>query len=322
MNADMLYDAIGEVREEWILDAETVQASPRRHFLQQLTAACLLVLLLALPVSAEMRTGYVSNLLAPLYGGAQTELVDSIGVPINASTTVAGYTLTAEAIIGDRYNAAIVYSLTRSDGGVLPEGLCFGDYVGALYGRGSGGSYIQPKRSEDGTRLEIVEQRTNVGRLFLVDRNVTVDFVDLVIWDPETQQETLWQKGTWSLKFTIRYEDTTIRVPSGNRTVTGPLGQSYQIKQILLSPIGIHIKMRTEDPNQGEDTTKSIMGAGMFPVSVLLTDGTAIEIEDWNCGGVSRAGTAKLNWGTMFDEPIPLDSIQALVICGTAFPVD
>lgn len=33
-----------------------------------------------------------------------------------ASVTVNGYTLTADAVIGDRYNIANVYTLTRDDG--------------------------------------------------------------------------------------------------------------------------------------------------------------------------------------------------------------
>ena len=77
-----LYDAITEIQDEYILDAET--ASMKQHYFRwkPVVAAFLVVILLALPVSAELVNGYVSNLLAPLYGGAQTEIVDKIGVPI------------------------------------------------------------------------------------------------------------------------------------------------------------------------------------------------------------------------------------------------
>ena len=138
MNADQIYDAIGEVGDDLIQDALTVPVRSRGRLLRNLVAACLMIFLFALPVSAELRTGYISNMLAPLYGGAQTELVDSVGVPINASTTVNGYTLSADAVIGDRYNLAIVYTLRREDGGQLPEGLRFDSTSTFLRGGGSG----------------------------------------------------------------------------------------------------------------------------------------------------------------------------------------
>ena len=118
---EMLYDAIGDVREDWILDAEQAMGKKSQRLWIRLLAASLALALLALPVHAEYDNGYVSNLLAPLFGYAQTELVDSIGVPINASVEVGEYLLTAEAVIGDRYNVAIVYALTRQDGGILPD---------------------------------------------------------------------------------------------------------------------------------------------------------------------------------------------------------
>ena len=65
------------------------------------------------------------TVFTPLFGGAaaQTEVIDKIGRPIGASDTDNGITITAEAIMGDQYNAVIVYTLTRDDGErFLPEG--------------------------------------------------------------------------------------------------------------------------------------------------------------------------------------------------------
>lgn len=76
--------------------------------------------------------GYVSNLLAPLYGSTQTELIDKIGVPIGTEAIVDDYKLTADAVIGDKYNFAVVYSLTRVGGQPLEEGLHFENYSNAF----------------------------------------------------------------------------------------------------------------------------------------------------------------------------------------------
>ena len=85
-------------------------------------AACI-ALVLSIALTAEATNGTVSNLLAPIFGGAQTEIVDDIGVPIGASTSVNGYTLTVDAIIGDRYSVMIAYTLSRDDGQPIPENI-------------------------------------------------------------------------------------------------------------------------------------------------------------------------------------------------------
>ena len=54
---------------------------------------------------------------------AQTEVIDHIGYPIGASDTDNGITVTADAIMADRYSYAVVYSVVRADGSPLFEGL-------------------------------------------------------------------------------------------------------------------------------------------------------------------------------------------------------
>ena len=79
------------------------------------------------------------EVFAPIFGGsaAQTEVIDKIGHPIGAGDTDNGVTITADAIIGDAYNAAIVYTIRRDDGtALLPEGtdaesLLMGGFGGA-----------------------------------------------------------------------------------------------------------------------------------------------------------------------------------------------
>lgn len=310
MDAEILYEAIGEIREDLILDAEASHSPARRRLWKPLMAACLALFLIVIPVQAEMKTGYVSNLLAPFYGSAQTELVDSIGVPVGASVTVEGYTLSADAIIGDRYNLAIVYTLTREDGGTIPEGTHFSGLQGTIGSFGSGGGHFSQQRSEDGSKLFLVEQWTSQQRLFLFRRSVRAAFQDLV-----TGSATI--AGPWELRFTLRYQDTTQTIPAKDLQVRGSSGASYQINRILLSPLGLHIDV----------TAPSSFGSGQvlpdFTVSLVLTDGSLLPIQSFNCGGSATEGkpTMRANWGTMFDQPIPPETIQALILCDTTVPL-
>ena len=187
-----LYEAIGEINDDYIEDAENASAVKDHFRWKPLLAACLAIVMLALPVSAEIVNGYVSNLLAPLYGGSQTELVDKIGVPIGAEVTVGDYKLSADAIVGDKYNFAIVYSLVRTDGQPLEENLCFEDYSNS-YRSGSGGGVLSHTLSEDGLTLHIVDQWTS-GNMFL-KRNAKVSFDNLVQYSEEYQEYYPIQEG-------------------------------------------------------------------------------------------------------------------------------
>ena len=316
-DAVILYEAIGEIRDTFIEEAEQCLYRRQRPFLRTLTAACIALFLLALPVGAEMKNGYVSNLLAPLYGGAQTKIVDSIGVPIGASVTVGDYTLTADAVIGDRYNLTIVYSLTHVGGETLSEWTRFDDWQSHGVRRNSG--YLSYQLSEDRKTMYLMEQLTGNQRLFLRKRDFQVDFTDLINWDPEQAVGHPLQEGHWQLRFTIRYEDTSETVWRGKKAVTDHNGGVFTIRKIELSPVGMH--MDFDYPAcYFDDLSK---GFEAFQVRLLLKDGSAISIENLGMGGGGKSNgeTLDYNCRTMFDTPIPVDSIRSVVICDTEFPV-
>ena len=316
-NAIVLHTAIGEIRDSFLEEAEEALHKKRRHPLYRLAAACMALFLIALPVGAEVKNGYISNLLAPLYGGAQTEIVDSIGVPLNASVTVGDYTLKADAVIGDRYNLTIVYSLTHVEGKTLSEWIRFDGWKSQGVRRNSG--YLSHKLSEDGKTMHLMERLTGNQRLFLFKRDFQVDFTDLIIWDPEQAVGHPLQEGHWQLRFTIRYEDTTETVWRGKKAVTDHNGGVFTIRKIELSPVGMHIDLDYpafyfEDVGKGHEA---------FRVSLSLKDGTVVTIEDFGMGGGGKTDgkTWDYNFRTMFDLPIPKENIQSVVICGTEFPV-
>ena len=318
-NAEMLFDAIGEISEEFILEAEKKPSHRRLGMGKRLLAACLALCVLVLPVSAEIRDGYISNLLAPFYGGTRTEIVENIGKPVGASVTVGDYTLTADAVIGDRYNIAIVYSLTHVDGEVLPEGLRFDIWEGGI-GGGSGGGSLSHDRSKNGKTMYITEQWTSTNRLFGIRRNVTRRFRDLVIWE-KGKEDIPVQEGLWELKFMVRYPDTTKQVQAKGVTVMGADGTEYSIRKLLLSPVGIHIDMLGTPMRDNDHFEEMYLG---LKVQLLLQDGTYVDIENANFGGGGKLEGGKFKWryGAMFAVPVDLKEVQAVVVCGTEIPVE
>lgn len=314
-----LYDAIGEIHDDYILDAETAVATNSRFRWKPLVAACLAIIMLALPVSAEMINGYVSNLLVPLYGGAQTELVDKIGVPIGAETVVGDYKISADAIIGDKYNFAIVYSLTRTDGQQLEEGLCFENYNNS-YRYGSGGGVLSHTLSDDGMTLQIVDQWTS--RNMFLNRNTKVSFKNLRRYSELDQEYYPVQEGCWELQFVVRYEDTSKKIPIKPITVSDESGDQYTINNIVISPVGIHFDMTAPNNYSADEVVPPPYSD--FTLSIVLNDDTVIPIEDRNMGshGNLYDKILKADYGALFDVPISLDSIKALIICDTILSLE
>lgn len=312
MNVITLYDAIGEIIDEFIQEAETVQPKIRKYRWKGFIAACFLIAILTIPVSAEFKNGYVSNLLAPLYGSAQTDIVDKVGIPIEAVVTVGNYTLSADAIIGDRYSFAIVYTLKRADGNPLPEGLYFENDYNSLNGD-LGGGICEYILSEDCTSLKIVQKWTSSTKLPF-NRNATIEFSNLMQENGNDNKITV-AEGTWRLKFIVRYERSGKVIPLETITVKDDSGIAYCIQNIELSPVGVHFDMTVPNPNQNGFDNKPIYQD--FTLSIILDDSTEVRVENWNIGtyGDLNSDTLTADFGALFDIPIPIENIVSLRIC-------
>jgi len=322
MKSEPLMDALGEIRSDMLQAAETAgrDVSGRRHKrirLLLLTAA--LIALLTGMAHAEIDSGAVSNLLAPLYGGVQTELAGSIGIPTDASTTVDGYTLTADAVIGDRYNIAIVYTLRRDDGQPIPEGAYFDGHSNSVR-QGSGGGSVRHEPCEDAASLRIIEEWSG-ARPFLLRRNAKVVFQDLAVHDAESGDTTILVPGTWELNFTIRYRDTTVEVPVGSLEVTGSEGLVYRVHEIMLSPLSVHLELTAPNTLSRDNPLSRLMPD--FSLSAQLTDGSVVQLVGANSGGGGNVDSQTLDahYGAMFPFPTPVEDIEALIICDTTFPL-
>ena len=59
-------------------------------------------------------------------------------------------------------------------------------------------------------------------------------------------------------------------------------------------------------------------------VILVLKDGTQIHMENWNFGGspTGNADTMNIDYGSMFSIPIPLDNMEALIVCGVKIPLE
>lgn len=312
MKKDQILDSLGRIDDEVIQnvnEARTAQ-KPKLKVRRWAAMAACFALVLSMALTAEATNGTVSNLLAPLFGGAQTEIVDKIGVPIGASASVNGYTLTMDAIIGDRYSVMVAYTLSRDDGQAIPENIDFSS-------KGFSGSGYS-------TKILIDEDDPSIAHFHLrwhrnepiIGRIVTATFTDLVIDNGE--DDIVIAEGTWQIKYTLRYPDSTEELPVKAFEVVDDGGRTYKVKEILLSPLGIHLDMVFYEPESDGGIFKD------FSVSMIMTDGTELPLPDGGGGGHWTEGDKKadVDYYAEFDVPIPREDIKAIVICGTTYELN
>lgn len=313
MRNDQIIDSLGRIDTE-VIKKVNVARNARKPKLQIRRWAALVAcfaLVISMALTAEATNGAVSNLLAPLFGGAQTEIVDKIGIPIGASTSVNGYTLTADAIIGDRYNLAIVYTLSSDDGQPIPEDTYFQEWNTNILGASSGGGSLCPVRDEeDPNVIHFIESWNRHAPL--IGRIVNVSFSNLAVYNKD--EDIMLSEGTWNLTFTLRYDDASEKLSVKDLYATDEGGCYYKVEKVLLSPVGLHLDMILYDPVFGQAPLMD------FEVSLLLKDGTILTLEGGGGGGM-RGGdkTMEISYSAMFDIPVPREDIQAIIICDTTY---
>lgn len=313
MSKDQILDSLGRIDDDVIqkVNAARNARKPKMQVRRWAVLAACFALMISMALTAEATNGTVSNLLAPLFGGAQTEIVDEIGVPIGASTSVNGYTLTVDAIIGDRYSVMIAYTLTRDDGQPIPENIDF-------QGKGMWASGYRTKILIDENDPSIAHfHERNHRNTQILGRVVTTSFENLVIHNGD-EEDTIVAEGTWEITFTIRYPDTTEKLPVKSFDVTDKGGNRYKVKKIMLSPMGIHLDLVFYSPHSEGGIFKD------FTMSLIMADGTEQLLEDGGGGGHWTEGDKKadIDYYAEFDIPIPREDIKAIVICGTTYELN
>lgn len=318
MNTSRIVSAMENIDEELIVEAGKYKTAGRKNIRLKFVAAlaaCVAVMSSFIIVQAE--NGGVSNLFAPLFGTAQTEIINNIGTPIGASVSADGYTLSADAVIGDRYNMAVVYTLRRDDGQPITEDLYFKQWETDVCSHASGGGTLTPMDSGNG-QLSFIE--TWNSSKAMIGKYITVSFGDLTI-NCEGVDDPVIAAGPWQFSYTLRYQDSSIRVPAKHAKITDDEGNEYQIDKILISPIGLHIEGKISGKYWEKKETRQ-----KIEVSVKKKDGAAEPLCNFGTGSFGYSSSGKkqaisFRYETIFEEPLRLNEIESLKIGGKEFPI-
>lgn len=325
-----------EQKEDMVdrLMAAAETTAPRRVLPIRRLAAAGVAAALVLSLSVAGATGAlgdVGGIFSSLFGpSSQTEVIDQIGYPIGASATADGITITADAIVGDTYSYAVVYTIQREDGAPLVDDdmlarapdpatdalpLTFQSYDAFLQGyRGaSGGSRWFYDADPSDSAIQFVELRT--GNLPLEPGNFTARFQDLQVYGEDYTSPTTLAEGSWTLTFRLDFEDSSRVLPCGQSFTLD--GAEAVLNTVTLSPLSIQVDYTVYSSDDG--TTDWLEP---LPMSITYTDGTTLDLS--HAGGSSAHGenTVKCQKGMIFDQILALDEVASVTVGDVVIPVN
>lgn len=320
--------------------AEAQMHSHRRNYhIFSKFAAAAACLLCAVTITAEAAgiTTPISGLLAPIFGStvSQTEVIDKIGRPIEASDTDNGVTISAEAIIGDAYNACFVFRISRDDGtALLPEGMTarnlrlggFCDISTGKHGgtHGSAG-FVDPVPGDN----EILYTHVLCSDNPLNKGSVKAVFEDIAYWDEETGEEVPLVEGKWSIRFAVDYEDASVVL--GNGETFSQEGMNFTITEIRLSPVAVQVSYEVDSEVQwsngpsGElpEEDRRQVERYLENIEVLLVkkDGTVVDVSSSGGSIKPENGKTLCVKSRILDEVIPMEEMESIRVGGVEFVI-
>lgn len=319
--------------------------APRKRRLP-FVAAIILALVLATGGAAYATGGLaqLGDLIGQLFGAEepQVEIVEHIGRPLGVSQSVNGVTISADAVIGDTHNVAVVFSVVRDDGepfehlepmegGLLPYtcsstlNVGFGPFEG---GSATGCEYFYDANPED-PAIQIVEIRSfehdGAGDFSVIGRTLTADFTDIAYFGDEAEELEMVAPGSWHLEFPLNYEDTSVKLPAG--TDFDLNGVEATIDSASISPIALHMEYTAQaeanwtstDGGQMTDHDSQLSDTLLgVTASVTMTDGSVVELVP-DMGGMIEADgkVSHCEINIIFDRIINLDEVASVTIGGT-----
>lgn len=325
-------------------DVHAARGGKRRwRYVGAVAAAAALVLALGGGAYASGALMGVGNVFDDLFGGApaQTEVVDKIGRPIGASATDGGVTVTAEAIVGDRANYAVVFSVVKDDGtpfegvealesGVLLLGFenAAGVDVDGVTSAG-GSSYFYDADPTDNA-IQYVEQMsvTSLGDS-IIGRTARVHFENLCRYVDGSERQII-AEGAWNMKFTVDYKDTSVSPPAGQAIELN--GMDATLDSISLSPLALTLEYtvhepvawETQEPGQMSEHNSAQQDRFLNPsITINMLDGTTAQIDaSTGAGGWQEgADSTACHKNIMFDKFLNLDDVASVTVGGAELPL-
>ena len=281
-----------------------------------------------------------ADVLSDVFGGApaETELLNEVGRPIGASATSNGVTVTAEAVVGDRSNYTVVYSIEFDDPSVL-EGIEPGEdgtlplaaeatlYVDGVNG-GGGASWFFDAEPGDGT-IQYAETMgfSTWNGAGIIGRTIRFWMSEIRAYDAEGGYTTL-ATGDWSLKFEMNYVDTTVDLPAGQETTWQ--GADVTVDAVAVSSVGVTVDYTIDRQigdlgpsgkmsDEAQAKQEAVTG---LPVTVTFADGTTFDATNANTHAEEQGdGTSAVTKTVTYDRIVAAGDIVNVTVGDVEIPM-
>lgn len=316
-----------------------------RSIRRTVTVGVAAALLMTMGVGAAVTLTPAGEVFASVFGGApaQTEILDRMGVPIGASDTDNGVTITADAIIGDTYSYAVVYSIARDDGqplaedltplegtdGTLPLTFDQSDTFIRMLGGSHGSAYFYDADPTDAAIQYVVMMTMDTP---IEPGTATATFQNLYLCSEDARDRTLLAEGNWKIRFQFNFPDSGVSLDAGQTFQLS--GMEATLDGVTLSPLSIQVDYTVweelvwdhqdqADGQMGEhDREQSYRFFESLPVTVNFTDGTALDLSG-NGGGIRpEDGKTVCQKGRVFGEILDLSTVESVTVGGVTLPVE
>lgn len=300
-----------------LADKHTRKRHPKHRMAVSIAAAVLLLVITAGAVGALQP---VSELFSPYFGSnkKQTEIMGIMGTALDESVTQNGVTLTANGIIGDRYNACILYTLSwdKETSIALPDNL-----PAAAWDTSNTELLFQDEtpKSWHATIVQVSKEKRQIKFLLrlaseqpVIKKEFTLYVHDMLLrWPDETgeTQTHLLAKGNWELTTKTDYSDLSCKL-KGDKTFDLLNGHKATLNKAYLSPLGAYFVWTVPEVSDNSHA---------FDMTITKTDGTTVSMQ--YVGGSTAYQKKTTRFISIFhsDTVLPLDDIDSVTVGKTTY---
>lgn len=255
------------------------------------------------------------------------KITDEIGSSLNISDTSNDVSITADAVLGDSYNFAVVFSIQKKDGKAFKKTdlqaladeqnntIGFREmHIGVEKPNGNqrGNFHFYDSNSDDASLQMLYTCATDTDNS--IGASVIADFTDFGYYNPYGSFIPV-ARGNWKVTFSLDYTDSS-RQFDPNRKIEQN-GNSITVKKISISPVGFHIELNIKNLKSQNKIYEVDSIIERLPLKLVLTDGKEINLNKKLNGFtiLEEDGTGTyVSCGNAFREIIPADQMKSLCI--------
>jgi hypothetical protein len=258
---------------------------------------------------------------------APTKVRNKVGRPVDAVATSDGVTISADAIMGDEHNYAVVYSIRRADGkplgkvGTNANGTLtidgktpsadFDQVVDGTSGAG-GESYFYDADPSDNAIQMVTKMTTDTN---VIGATMRTSFRGITLQDESYHKAGTIATGSWDLKFKLNYKSDSVGLkPAGTLTVAGTAGS---VQGASVSPIGVTIDYTVNGtekaPASGRWSPKYL---DLGDITVTMRDGTTMTVPSGAASSSEKDGKTVVSMGSFFDDVIDPNDVASVSFAG------